>query len=105
MVSSGDSSYYPGGVLSDKVYRHIGRFKARKGHRYTVALNVKRDASELNVANPRLLIRVPQDESEGYGAVIAIEQLGALILALMGGTTVLGRLFFLELRRRKRTET
>lgn len=105
IISSGDSSYYPGGVWSAKVDRHIGRFQARKGHTYTVALNVKRNASELNIANPRLVIGVSQEEGEGYGIRIAIEQLGALILALMGGTIVLGRLFFLELRRKKRTET
>lgn len=105
MVSSGDSSHYPGGELSDKIYRHVGRFQARKGHSYSVVLNVKKDASELDMAHPRLLIRVPQDESEGYGARIYLEQLGALILALIGGIIVLGRLFFLELRRRKRTET
>jgi len=105
IISHGDSSYYPGGVWSAKVDRHIGRFQARKGHTYTVALNVKRNASELNIANPRLVIGVPQEEGEGYGALIAVERLGALILALIGGTIVLGRLFSLELRRRKRTKT
>jgi len=104
-ISDGDSSYYPGGVWSAKVDRHIGRFQGRKGHSYTVALNVRRNASELNIANPRLVIGVSQEEGEGYGARIAIEQLGALILALIGGTIILGRLFFLKLARRKRTKT
>ncbi|MGH9455646.1 MAG: hypothetical protein ACRD2O_16935 [Terriglobia bacterium] len=89
VISDGNSGYYPGGVWSAKVERHIGRFTAQKGHRYTLVLNVKRDASQLNADNPTLVIMVPQEESEGYGALRELQKLGALILALAGGTLVL----------------
>ncbi len=101
VVSEGNSRDYPGAMWSATVERQIGRFVAVRGHKYRLVLNVKRDASELNIANPKLMVVIPLDESEGYGVQIEVEQLGALVLALMGATIVLGQLFFLELRRRK----
>lgn len=88
-VSQGDSKKYSGGVWSARVERHIGSFVAKRGHRYRLVLRVKRNASELNNANPKLVIMVPRGEAEGYGAAIALEKLGAAILALIGMTIVL----------------
>lgn len=101
VISEGDSGYYPGGVWSDKVERHIGVFRAQKGHRYTLVLNVKRNASELNIANPQLVIMVPQDEGEGYGALIAIENLGALTLALIGAAVIFVQILLLKFSQKK----
>ena len=103
IVANGDAAPYPGGVWSAKVERNIGGFDARKGRRYRLDLTVKRDASELNATNPHLVIRVPQDEGEGWGVLVAVQKLAARIFAAIGGIVILGRLFIFEFRTKEKT--
>jgi len=66
----------------------IGSFAGRKGHRYRLALHVNRDASELNVAHPRIIVQVPQSRWEdfalGTGVLLLITgALGTVGIALL----------------------
>jgi hypothetical protein len=79
---------------SPEVYRRIGRFKAQKGHEYALTLNVVRDAAALNVAHPRILVRVPRTVSKEYGAGAAVEKFLAALLALLGIILLVGAYFF-----------
>jgi hypothetical protein len=66
------------------VERRIGRFTARKGQNYVLIVQVKRDASELNIARPKLVVRVPRPTSGDFGAGVALEKLVAAILLILG---------------------
>jgi hypothetical protein len=66
------------------VERTIGHFRAQKGQHYILVLDVKRDASELNVASPKVMIRVPRGTAGDYGAGVALEVFTASILAVVG---------------------
>lgn len=54
---SHDHPYVLGGLGSVK--RQIGELRLMKGHSYSLVLTVKRDASQLNPANPKIRVMVP----------------------------------------------
>jgi hypothetical protein len=54
----GDTSqqtWKQGVYSSDYTGREIGRFRARRGARYVLKVNFRRDPSELNIASPKLI--------------------------------------------------
>jgi hypothetical protein len=99
-VLDGDSRNTSGmleepGVLYE---RTIGTFRAQKGHHYALVLHVKRDASGLNYANPKILVQIPRSYWEdhamgvGFGKLLA-EILGLIGLAILIGVFVFSRLW------------
>jgi hypothetical protein len=95
------NSRNPSGMLSETgiLYeRTIGTFRAQKGHHYALVLHVKRDASELNSANPKILVQIPRSYWEdhamgvGFGKLLA-EILGLIGLAILIGVFVFSRLW------------
>jgi hypothetical protein len=63
--------------VNESTRREIGRFEARRGQRYVLAIDFRRDPSELNVAEPKLVAEVMQDW-EGF----AIEVQGTFVLGI-----------------------
>lgn len=100
VVYQGNSERYPSVAWSNTVNRQIGKFAAHRGSRYVLVLDVKRDASELNIADPKLVVMASLAESESQRIAIGVEKFVAIVLALIGGTIVLGRFLFLEFRGR-----
>ncbi len=90
LVSEGESEKNPGASWSGTVERSIGKFEGHEGHRYTLLLEVKKDASGLNTANPRIKVQVPRGLWEDYGAGIFLEKLEAKILAIIGTLVLIG---------------
>lgn len=64
-------------VSSGSTRREIGRFEARRGERYVLAIDFHRDPSELNVAEPKLVAEAMQDW-DGF----AIELQGSFVLGI-----------------------
>jgi hypothetical protein len=97
--NSGDTS----GMMEEPGVRYeraIGTFKAQKGHHYTLVLHVKRDASELNSANPRVVVQILRGYWEDHAIGIALGKLFASILALVGITMLGGIFAFRRFKRR-----
>lgn len=102
IVAEGSSGDIPPGInWSSTIERLIGKFKAQKGHRYTLVLDIKRDASELNVANPKIEIEVDRGISKDYAVGTHILRLEAVILGLLGITVLVS---LVRLRRRIRRD-
>jgi hypothetical protein len=80
--------------------RPIGSFKAQKGHRYRLVLQVKRDASELNIADPRIMVQIPRLYWEDHAMGVGLGKLLAVILGLIGMTILAGTFNFRRLKRR-----
>jgi len=93
MISEGQSVKNPGASWSDTVERSIGKFEGHAGHRYKLILEIKKDASSLNTANPRLKVQVPHGLWEDYGAGIFIEKAEAGVLAMIGVLILVGTFF------------
>ncbi len=94
----GDSREYPSISWEPgaAIRRQIGRFRGQKGHRYTLALNIKQDASRLNIANPKLAVTVPRGVAKDRYVGLYIQKLGASILGLIGAMVFLYGIFVLE---------
>lgn len=85
------------GSTNDTLSRLMGGFDAKAGHSYVVTLNLKRDASALLPANPRLVVREDSHIYKGsvaWAQVLAIPSL-MLVTGGMLGCVVIGaiRLF------------
>jgi hypothetical protein len=98
MVYAGNSQETPWEASwSDTTERMIGRFKAEKGLQYTLVLQVKRDASQLNVDNPKIVIHAPYGHQEDYGIGTFVQKAEAAVLAIIG-TAILVALLVTRLR-------
>jgi len=95
------NSRNPSGMFSETgvlCERTVGTFRAQKGHHYALVLHVKRDASGLNYANPKILVQIPRRYWEdhamgvGFGKLLA-EILGLIGLAILIGVFVFSRLW------------
>ena len=84
-------------VSNESTRREIGRFDARRGERYVLAIDFRRDPSELNVAEPKLVAEVMQDW-EGF----AIEVQGTFALGLL--LAAAGVVFLMPFRRPRLSE-
>jgi hypothetical protein len=101
LVSEGDSGNNPSYDWSSTVERSLGEFKGQTGHRYTLVLDVKRDAAQLNAANPKIKIEVPRGISKDYAVGTYIQKLEAIVMGLIGVSILLGLLVVLRLRWKK----
>lgn len=75
-------------VSSDLFERKIGTFRARRGHDYMIVLHVNRDASELNIAHPKIMVQIPRGYWEDHLMGIGFGKLFAGISGVIG-TTIL----------------
>jgi len=98
----GNSGSTPGMIWEPRVRyeRTIGTFRAQKGHRYTLVLHVNRDASELNSANPKVVVQILRGYWEDHAMGIGFGKLFAVILGLIGMTILTGTFNFRRLKRR-----
>jgi hypothetical protein len=71
-------------VSTDLFERKIGTFRARRGHDYTIVLHVNRDASELNIAHPKIMVQIPRGYWEDHLMGISFGKLFAGISGLIG---------------------
>jgi len=71
-------------TYTDVIQRIIGGFRAQKGQRYSLALVVKRDASALQQAHPRLVVRIPVGLNEDYALGSWWKRVRGLLLGLIG---------------------
>jgi len=98
VVFEGDSSD-SSGMLSVPALlyeRRIRTFRAQKGHHYALVLHVKRDASELNSANPKILVQIPRGYWEDHAMGVGFGKLLAGILGLIGMAILIGAFAFLR---------
>jgi hypothetical protein len=99
-AAEGNSGSSPAWVSGSTVERTLGRFGARNGHRYTLVLDVKRDASELDVANPKVVVQIPRGYWEDHAMGIGFGKLFAGLSGLVGVTILAGTFAFRRLQRR-----
>jgi len=71
-------------MYTDVIQRTIGGFRAAKGQRYTLALEIKRDASALQEAHPQLVVRIPPDRNEHYALESWWQGTRSVLLGLVG---------------------
>jgi hypothetical protein len=84
VVARGSTTETTGGDWEvDAIARQIGSFRADKGHRYTLDINVLTDGSSLAVGNPRLKVEVHPSYYEGsaFGDISFVLAAVGLILA------------------------
>jgi hypothetical protein len=94
VVGEGSSNDDPSVWFSHRtIVRRIGQFTAAKGHDYHLIVSVNRDAAELDVAHPKITVRVPMDVLEGYYAGAALGQILAAGLFCIGGLIVIGAVY------------
>ncbi len=98
----GDSGSTPGMIEVPAILyeRTIGTFRAQRGHRYTLVLHIKRDASELNSANPKIVVQVLRGYWGDHAMGVGFGKLLAAISGLIGITILVGVFVFPRLRRR-----
>jgi hypothetical protein len=98
VVFEGDSSDSSGMLTVPALLyeRRIGTFRAQKGHHYALVLHVKRDASELNSANPKILVQIPRGYWEDHAMGVGFGKLLAGILGLIGMAILIGAFAFLR---------
>jgi len=75
-------------VSTDLYEQKIGTFRARRGHDYVIVLHVNRDASELNIAHPKIMVQIPRGYWEDHLMGIGFGKLFAGISGVIG-TTIL----------------
>jgi hypothetical protein len=89
LIQHGESADNPSIEFSyPRVERRIGRFSAQRGHDYVLALNVRRDASELDITHPRIKVKVPRDVSKDNAAGVEVEKLLATTLGILGALMI-----------------
>ena len=67
---------------SETINKEIGRFDARSGQNHVVQLNIRRDAGELNTANPRLVVLGYSSYSELASFMLSVT---FFVAVLVGG--------------------
>jgi hypothetical protein len=101
IAAEGDSSSGPSSIdMGSTIERMVGRFRAQNGHRYTLLLDVKQDASELDIANPKIKVEVDRGISKDFAVGTSIERTEAAISGLIGMTILVGAFVFSRLKRR-----
>ncbi len=86
-----EQTWKAGSYSNDYTRREIGRFRARQGERYRLSIDFRRDPSELNAANPKLVAESIQDwegfaiETQGTFALGVLLAIVALVLLIVSG--------------------
>jgi hypothetical protein len=101
VASEGNSANTPGMLWEPTVLyeRTIGIFKAEKGHHYTLVLHVTHDASELSIANPKIVVQIRRGYWDDRAVGIGIQKLFAGALGLIGMMILVGALAIPKLKR------
>jgi hypothetical protein len=85
VVAEGNSHQFDYGFeMTDKIVRTIGMFNGQKGQRYTLVLHINRDASVLNVTEPKIVVHVPYDYWDDVGMAAGFIELYAAVTGLIG---------------------
>ena len=71
-------------IYSDPLQLLIGSFRASKKRTYRLTLNIRRDATALQPAHPRIVVRIPVGLNEDYGAAIWVKSWEGVILCGVG---------------------
>lgn len=86
----GDSHEYPYvSWFAGEARRQIGHFRGEQGRRYALVVNIRRDASQLNVTDPKIAARVPPAEPTEAALWIWIQMAGGFVLGLLGAIILL----------------
>ncbi len=86
IVAHGDSATYLGatwepGIMIERI---IGNFHAKKGSWYVLALQVRRDASQLNSTGPEIVVQLPHGYWEDNAMGVGFLKIRASMLGLIG---------------------
>jgi hypothetical protein len=92
LISHGNSVQGGWATWANTLEGTIGRFEGHRGRSYSLVLEIKRDASQLNVDHPKIIVQIPRGLWEDYGAGIFIRKLEAGVAATIG--TVILCVFF-----------
>jgi hypothetical protein len=84
LIAEGDSEKAIWETHADTVEGIIGKFEGQSGRTYHLVLHVTRDASELDAANPRVIVQIPRGLWEDYGAGLFIRKVKAFIVGITG---------------------
>jgi len=84
LVSEADGKEVPWETRADTMEGVLGSFEGKSGGRYILVLQVNRDASQLDVADPKIVVQIPRDLWEDYGSGPFIQKLGAGAIAIVG---------------------
>ncbi len=84
VVATGNSHDFSGLAQSDSLKRFLGAVNCQAGHRYSVVLDIRRDASDLDVANPRIVVQTPYGYFEDYSVGAWIRRVESRTLGLVG---------------------
>ncbi|MFZ1974953.1 MAG: hypothetical protein WAU89_19060 [Candidatus Acidiferrales bacterium] len=98
-ITTGNSQNSPGLIQSDTLTRYLGTVTCQRGHRYSFTLEIKKDASDLDVAHPTIVVEVPYGDFKDYGVGVAIRKAEAWSLGILGIVLFVG-LFIFHIRRR-----
>jgi len=85
-VAEGSSEKWNQGeqMAGDKLVIVLGMFRVKKWHRYTMVLHINRDASALNVADPRIVVRLPYSYNEPIYLGVVVSGGFTLAFGLIG---------------------
>jgi hypothetical protein len=84
LIAEGDSEKAIWETHADTLEGIIGKFEGQSDRTYHLVLQVTRDASELNAANPRIIVQIPRGLWEDYGAGLFIRKVKAFIVGMTG---------------------
>jgi hypothetical protein len=82
--NTSEQSWRGGSYSNDYVRREIGRFQGQRGQRYSLSIDFRRDPSELNVANPKIVAEVIQDW-DGFAVETQLSFALGVLLVIIGG--------------------
>lgn len=100
LVASGDGSFEGGGWGYREIERDIGYFNAKAGSSYILELNVRKDAVELDQANPVLIVQTHAAAWTGEHIYASLKRQTAKLLALIAALVVL-LAAYMDVRRRR----
>lgn len=83
-VTDGSSADSREVYTSDRVGRVIGEFWGTRGSRYAVSLKVNRDGSPLATADPRLIVKMNDEDSKNYAVISQVLFFGGISFGLLG---------------------
>lgn len=84
IVAQGSSVDKPWQNWGGTVERTLGTFTGQAGLHYSLILQVNPETSQLNYANPTLMVQIPRGLWEGYVTGLFVQKLPSYVLGLIG---------------------
>lgn len=84
VVATGNSHDFSGLAQSDSLKRFLGTVNCQAGHHYSLVLDIRRDASALDVANPRIVVQTPYGYFEDYSVGAWMRKIETRTLGIVG---------------------